>query len=127
MNGTTQLLRQIHPHFVQDGRPSSQAFRPTPKDEQKLSVYDGSQITPAESWEHYTSDQGLQSCGVMAVTVDECGALELPVAPDPKPFPEHVLIDFSAYSKGKIEKKAKLLKARAEGRGWLFRDAAAES
>ena len=29
MNEATLLLRQIHPSFVQDKRPSSQAFRPT--------------------------------------------------------------------------------------------------
>jgi hypothetical protein len=125
MNGNTQLLRQIHPHFVQDGRPSSQAFRPTPKDEQKLSAYDGDQIAPVESWEHYTKHQGFQSCGVMAVTVDECSALELSVDPDPDPFPEHVLIDFSSYNKKKTEKKAKLLKARALVRGWLYREGVA--
>lgn len=122
MNGVTLLLRQVHPSFVQDGRTSSQAFRPTPKDEQKLSVYDGDQITPADACEHYTNDQGLQSCGVLAVTVAECSALELPVAPDPEPFPEHVLIDYSDCSKGATEKKAKLLKAKAEARGWLYRE-----
>jgi len=58
------VLRQIHPGFVQDGRPSSQAFRPTPKDEQKLSVYDGDQITPANAFEHYTQalKPGEQRC-----------------------------------------------------------------
>ena len=30
------LFRQVHPAFVRDGRPSSQAFRPTPKDEGSL-------------------------------------------------------------------------------------------
>lgn len=125
MNDTTLLLRQVHPSFVQDGRPSSQAFRPTPKDEQKLSVYDGDQITPAHAWEHYSNKLGMQSCGVMAVTLAECSALELPVTPDPEPFPEHALIDFSALGKSATEKKAKLLKAKAETRGWLYREALA--
>ncbi|OQC41352.1 MAG: hypothetical protein BWX66_00754 [Deltaproteobacteria bacterium ADurb.Bin058] len=48
MNVHTLLLRQIHPDFIQNQRVSSQAFRPTPKDERKLSVYDGDLITPAE-------------------------------------------------------------------------------
>jgi hypothetical protein len=125
MNEATLLLRQIHPSFVQDKRPSSQAFRPTPKDEKKLSVYDGDQITPGNAWQHYTGDLGLHSCGVMAVSVVECRALDLPVNPEPEHFPEHALIDFSAHSKGATEKKAKLLKAKAESRGWLYQDDAA--
>jgi len=122
VNDLTLLLRQIHPGFVQDGRPSSQAFRPTPKDEQKLSVYDGDQISPADAFEHYTKDLTLGSSGVLAVSMAECGALELPVTPAPEPFPEHALIDFSAFGKSAIEKKAKLLKAKAEARGWLYRE-----
>lgn len=123
MNDDSLLLRQIHPGFVQDGRPSSQAFRPTPKDEQKLSVYDGDQITAPASWEHYTDVLQLDSCGVLAVTQSECSTLTLPVVADPDPFPEHALIDFSAHSKSATEKKAKQLKAKAVARGWLYRDA----
>lgn len=122
MNNDTLLLRQIHPGFVQDGRPSSQAFRPTPKDEQMLSVYDGDQITPADAFEHYSKNLELGSSGVLAVSMEECGAIELSVTPDPAPFPEHALIDFSAHGKSTIEKKAKLLKAKAEARGWLYRE-----
>ena len=53
MNSQTLLLRQIHPSFIQQGRVTSQAFRPTPKDEMKLSVYDGDQMTPEEAFEHF--------------------------------------------------------------------------
>ena len=52
----------------------------------------------------------------------ECRALDLPVTPDPDSFPEHMLIDFSAYGKSATEKKAKLLKAKAEVRGWLYQE-----
>jgi hypothetical protein len=38
LNDTTLLHRQINPSWVQQGRVTSQAFRPTPKDESKLSV-----------------------------------------------------------------------------------------
>jgi hypothetical protein len=122
MKDQTLLLRQIHPNFLQNGRVSSQAFRPTPKDEQRLSVYDGDRIDPEPAYQHYTETLCFQSSGVMAVTVSECGALALPVASDPMPlFPEHVVIDFSAYSKKATEKKAKQLKAMAEVRDWLYR------
>jgi len=115
------LLRQIHPGFVQEGRVSSQAFRPTPKDQQQLSVYDGDLIAPEPAYTHYTATLGLRSTGVMGVQVVECRALELPVTPDTAPFPEHVLIDFTAFSKAAVEKKAKQLRSKAEQRGWLYR------
>ena len=41
MTPDTLLLRQIHPSFMQYGRVTSLAFRPTPKDEGFLSVGDG--------------------------------------------------------------------------------------
>lgn len=125
MNANTLLYRQIHHNFIQQNRVSSQAFRPTPKDEQKLSVYDGDQIEPAPAYQHYTGKLNLPSVGVMAVTVLECEESGLPTLPDPQPFPEHALIDFSGYSKNETEKKAKLLKAKAEARNWLYREAMA--
>jgi hypothetical protein len=125
MKDSTLLLRQIHPSFVQEGKVSSQAFRPTPKDEQRLSVYDGDRIEPLPAYEHYTTTLGFRSLGVMGVSVAECGELQLPVAPDPEPFPEHAVIDFSAYGKIAVEKKAKLLRAKADRRGWLYREARA--
>jgi len=122
VNVHTLLLRQIHPDFIQNQRVSSQAFRPTPKDERKLSVYDGDLITPAEACKHYTKTLNLKSTGVLGVSVKECKECELPVTPDPAPFLEHVLIDFSGYSNKAIEKKAKQLKAKAEARGWLYQE-----
>lgn len=125
MNDATLLLRQIHPNFVQEGRVSSQAFRPTPKDEQKLSVYDGDQIESQPAYQHYTDQLKLPSVGVMAVIVAECSQLALPVLADPELFPEHTLIDFSAYGTSAIEKKAKLLRTKAEMRNWLYREVTA--
>lgn len=117
MNDTTLLLRQVHPSFVQHGRVTSQAFRPTPKDENKLSTYDGDQIDPEAAWTHYTSALGFNSHGVMAVSFVEC---PLPVVPDPDPFPEHVVIDFSGLNRKAAEDAAKHLRAMATARGWLF-------
>ena len=61
----------------------------------------------------------LDSRGVLAVSKEECETLDLLVTPDPATFQEYALIDFSAYGKSATEKKAKLLKAKAEARGWL--------
>jgi hypothetical protein len=57
------LYRQVHPSFVRDGRPTSQAFRPTPKDENKLSVARGSLTTEKAAYEHHTVALGLGSAG----------------------------------------------------------------
>ena len=120
MTASALLLRQIHPGFVQNGRPTSQAFRPTPKDEDMLSVYDGDQIQPRAAWEHYTRSLGLHSAGVMGIAAGECAAVTLPVFADPAPFPEHCLIDFSGLTKNEADKKAKLLAQFAITRDWLF-------
>ena len=120
MNDNTLLLRQIHPTFVQAGRVTSQAFRPTPKDECQLSVYDGELIESEAAWKHYTDELRLQSVGVQAVTHRECADLDLPVKSDPERFPEHTIIDFTGLTKNPVEKKAKQLRSKAELRGWLF-------
>ncbi|MCF7853527.1 MAG: hypothetical protein K9N51_01920 [Candidatus Pacebacteria bacterium] len=116
----TLLHRQVHPMMLQEGRVTSQVFRPTPKDDKKLSVYDGDQIDAEEAWEHFTGTLGFESAGVMAVTVAECKEEGLPAIADPDPFPEHVLVDFSDFSENQIRRKAKRLKAAAENRGWQY-------
>lgn len=120
MTPQTLLLRQINPSFIQAGQVTSQAFRPTPKDENLLSVYDGDKIQAQAAWQHYNAILGLASVGVMAVSNDECATENLPVIADGVPFPEHASIDYSAFSKSEVEKKAKVLKQRAQTRGWLF-------
>jgi hypothetical protein len=120
MTETTLLLRQIHPAFVQNGYATSQAFRPTPKDQSMLSVYDGDLIAPEASWVHYTTVLTFQSVGTMAITVEECVAENLPARPDPEPFPEHSVIDFSGLTDKECYKTSKKLQAKARTRGWLY-------
>ncbi len=120
MKSDTLLLRQIHPGFVQNGRPTSQAFRPTLKDESQLSVYNGTLITAKASWHHYTETLSLESAGVMALSHAECVSEQLKVIEDPIPFPEHCSIDFSGLKKSEIDKKSKKLAAFAKARDWLF-------
>ncbi len=90
----TLLLRQINPSFVQDGRVTSQAFRPTPKDEHHLSVDNGDRVQAEASWARFTSNSACSSVGVMAVSQAECAAQSLPVIEDENPHPEHCSIDF---------------------------------
>jgi len=119
MIGATLLLRQIHPSFVQDGFPTSQAFRPTPKDESELSAYDGDRITAEASFVHYTTVWKRTSVGAMALMVDECSAETLPARPDPlDDCPEHAVIDFTGLPDKDCYKKSKKLQSKALTRGW---------
>lgn len=121
MNRDALLFRQIHPNFIdRGGRVTSQAFKPSPKDNSRLSVYDGDQITAEESWRHYVHELGYASTGVMAVTVAECHDHDLRPEHDPDPFPEHAVIDFGGLSKKYIRSTAKKLAARANRRGWQY-------
>lgn len=125
MTPDTLLLRQIHPSFMQYGRVTSQAFRPTPKDEGFLSVDDGDRISAESSWQRFITNPGCKSVGVQAVSQAECSAQALTVIEDGNPYPEHCSINFTAFDKKTIEKKSKLLRTQAETRGWLFREAVA--
>jgi hypothetical protein len=119
MTPATLLLRQIHPNFVQAGRVTSQAFRPTPKDEGCLSVDNGDLITPLASLQRFTANPAYASAGIMAVSFSECEQQGFNVLADAIPYPEHCTIDFTPYSKKEIEQKAKVLRSLAQTRGWL--------
>ena len=124
MNSDTLLYRMVSPSFMKDGNPTSQVFKPTRKDNGLLSVYDGDQISPRDAYEHYTGSPpglGQNAVGVWAVTVAECESLDLAVAPDPAPFPEHTLIDFSALSRRMVRYAADELRVIANERGWQYR------
>ena len=121
MNRNTLLFRQVSPTWIQNGYPTSQAFKPAAKDKGYLSVYDGDMITAEESWLHHTHELGLVSVGVVAVSCDECAAQALPVTPDPEPFPSHVTIDFNGHTRAQIRIKAKQLSTFANKRDWQYR------
>lgn len=124
MNEDTLLLRQIHPSWIKQGVTTSQAWSPYPKDLGQLSVNDGDMIAAEAAWRRFTVDMGYASIGTLAVTVAECCSLTLPVAPAPTATePDHAEIDFTAYSKKDIETRAKLLRAFANSREWLYRAA----
>lgn len=120
MNSNTLLHRQVHPSWVQQGRVTSQVFRPTPKDTGRVSVYNGALIEAQAAWEHFTSGLGFASVGSIAVTVNECEQLDLIVEADGTPFPEHASIDFRGHSKNQTLKRAERLTALATTRGWQY-------
>ncbi|AYO58117.1 hypothetical protein CO230_08280 [Chryseobacterium sp. 6424] len=125
MKEETLLHRQIHPTFIlgkiisaQVFEISSQVFTPTPKDDFKLSVYNGEKFTPKESYEHYTKE--LVSAGTASVTIRECKSQVLNVTEDNDPFDGHSYIDYTGLSNGEIKAKAKKLKAIAITRGLTY-------
>ena len=125
MNSDTLLYRMVSPSWVRRGRPTSQTFNPTPKDNGRLSVYDGDQISPQEAYNHFTNPPpGLSqtAAGVLAVAVSECESLDLTVSPDPLPdFLQHATIDFTAISGNAIRRVARQLNKIANARGWQHR------
>ena len=125
MEEETLLHRQVHPSFIQGDRLSSlvfssQTFRPTPKDEACLSVYNGNKYDADESYEHYTENE-MESAGVVSVSVKECTEIELPVIEDNNPFDGHSFINYREKSPSVIKKKATRLKKKAADRGWQYR------
>ena len=120
MNHETPLWRQIHPSFMVASQPGSQAFRPTPKDQDLLSFDDGSRISVEASWQRHTGTRGLASIGVLAVTVAECAGEGLPVIADGIPDPEHVSVAFSGITTGQRKAISKRLRDFAVARGWQF-------
>ena len=121
MNNETLLFRQVSPAFIKDGRVTSQAFTPTRKDNEKLSVYDGEQFSAEESWKHFATNTNGNSVGVLAVTVNECSSQNLRVVPDNNAFQGHALIDFSSLGKNQTRIKSRILTEDAIRRGWQYK------
>jgi hypothetical protein len=119
------LFRQIHPSFVEDGQVSSQPFRPTDKDNNKLSV-DRSAITDAEKAFVLYTGNGHSSCAVYGLSVGEFKEHELPCVSDPLDAmdgrlanPAHAYADYSQHGANKQKTLAKRLKIKALARGRL--------
>ena len=124
------FYRQVHPNWLVEGVPSSQAFGPTPKDQDKLSVDDASMVSAEGSWRYFAEKLGHQSAGTWAVSqsdVDSAGDLLIAASPiagaeDPAmDNPAHCHIDFSNISsKGQKKRRAQHLALKATARGCLF-------
>jgi hypothetical protein len=124
MTSDTILLRQAHPKFMGGDMPTSQVFFPFPKDDGKLSVYDGDQVNAKQSYNHYTQVMGNESHSVWAITKSEADAEGVPARPDPLPdSPAHAIVDFDAKSEKGCRRIAKQLKKLAIARGCQYRPA----
>jgi hypothetical protein len=114
------LFRQVHPSWIQNGRPSSQTFQPTPKDENKLSVYDSALITAQASYDYHTMELKLRSAGVLGVTIADVAAAQRTFTLDGIPIPAHGFIDFVGLSGGQSKRAAQFLQQAALSRPWCY-------
>lgn len=132
----SKLFRQVHPSHLINGL-SSGAFRPTPNDEEKLSVDCASMTSAKASYELHLQKTKvlpsgdrvpLETSGTWAINRDICATENLPVVADPienEPFQPnnlaHHLVDFSttisSASKKNIAKRLRL-KALEFGKLW---------
>ncbi len=126
------LLRQVHPNFFVDGRPSSIVFKPQERDGGLLSVHQEALITAERAYRNHV-EAGFGSCGVVSVTVAQCASdgielsvVEAPLStadepPDECDDPAHASIDFRGLAKNACEKKARKLATVAWAGGWRYR------
>jgi len=114
------LLRQVIPIWVQEGRPTSRAFRPNSNDGGYLSSDRNSVTTPREAYEAYLARQ-RRSAGVWGLTVGELANENLPSYSDPlNDDPAHAVTDFSACAEKEQRNKSKRLQVCALDRGCLY-------
>ncbi len=126
------LFRQIHPSFMQGDDlssqpflPTSQAFAPTPKDDDKLSLDRSSLTTPSDSY-YLFKRNGHSSTAVYGLSVGEFKGEDIACQADPieetneqEANPAHALADYSKHKQNQQKNKAKRLKQRAIARGKL--------
>lgn len=118
------LFRQINPVLMDDGRVTSQAFRPGDEDGGLLSVHRGSKTTPEAAFRVHTEQKKCRSLGVLCVSVAEAGSVGLDAYDDqelePVADPAHALVDFRPYpARNAVRKLGKKLLDLAKTRGWL--------
>jgi hypothetical protein len=120
-NGDELLYRQVHPAFIDDGLPTSPAFKVFPKDEGYLSTSRSAMTSAAGSFELHIGAKGLQSAGVWAVSVHECQLENRAAFHDPEPGPPqdpvHSLVDHVGLNEKQLGAIARRFKAKAIARG----------
>jgi hypothetical protein len=119
------VFRQIHPNCMHEGEPSSDRFRPSEKDANKLSVDRSALVTAEQAHTLYTRN-GNASAAVFGLSVAEFAADEVGCYGDPikatetlAANPAHALADYSAHTPKQQKLIAKKLKRAAVARGQL--------
>lgn len=108
------LLRQVHPDWLHNDLIGSQAFF-----DAECSVARGSKVTADAAWRSHTS-RGLQSAGVVDVTVGQAGDLGVETWDDPaRPDrgAEHAYLDMRALGTSALRATAVRLRPRPRNGG----------
>lgn len=119
------LYRQVNPGFVEvDGTISSQAFKPTIKDESCLSVSRSTVIDAKLAYQQFV-EKGYRSAGSWLLTVDDATAVGCQVIDDSQvegqTVPEgHAFVDFRHLGRAAADKVGKQLRNKAASRGWAY-------
>lgn len=102
-----RLFRQVRVGQVEDGEPSSIAFKALPKDHGELSVDLESLTTAQECYDAFKACGG-DTVGVWAVTTQDCVDLGVDSYHKPKtspPNPSHGYVNFKSLRNDKAYKK----------------------
>ena len=119
MTPETVLLRQAHPRFLPNGELTSEAFLPD-KNDPNLSTYNGDNISPADSFKHYTTVLKLEAQGTWGISCAEVVVEGLASASDPlENHPHHCIVQFGDLGIKALRRTAKKLKEHALKRGRL--------
>ena len=117
------MLRNVHPHFLNNGRVGSGGFVPSAEHEYQLSLDDSSLSSPKKSRERHETTFGLASAGVFGVAVAEFETYSIECNSDPIPNNDaHVLADFDLVkevSTKNLRNTGRKLAAIATQRGQL--------
>lgn len=123
-NADELIWRNVHPSWIDSGKVTSQAFRPTPKDTGKLSGARQEKVTADKHFHEFTTELNLVSTGIWAISVGEAQREHVRCVYDaesdskPNPCPTgHTYLDYRVHTGGKIRKIASALRDRAEERG----------
>lgn len=93
MNPDTLLYRQVHPQHVIPGRETvaSTVFVPEARNDNAISTYNGDMVSAEDAVEHYQR-LGLQTDGVVGLTVHAFQQSGLTAEHDGRNFKEHVTV-----------------------------------
>jgi hypothetical protein len=125
------FYRNVNPSWIEDGQPSSQAFRPGSGDEGCVSTHRASLITAAGSHTLFTDPSpggfGRASAGVWSILANEVKIEKLTTWSDPEdatattpPNLAHAVIDMHGIDDKACRKIGKRLKQFAISRGRIF-------
>lgn len=122
-NEEEYLYRMIHSSWIDQGNVMSVAFKPSRKDNNKLSTFRSSKINPKEAYENHIKNVNNNYQGVLANTIKEVKSDQsLPLIDDEEEHGKgHVSVDFESLSNGQKNKVSRKLRDYAFERSWQYK------